>query len=94
VDRWVVGELHVDEFDDAGYLLSGATLAGESVGPVFAPASQAHVMARTAIAGIGGTVRILRSAAGGWVEIARYTDTGRYRMPGALGLDWAAAAAG
>jgi len=71
--------------------VSGATTDGESVGPTFAPARLAHLLARTAIAGIGGTVRILRSGAGGWVEVARYTDTGRSGVPGGLRLDWATA---
>jgi hypothetical protein len=61
------------------YVVSGATLDGDSIGPVFATARQAHAMARTAIAGIGGTVRVLRHTSDGWREIARYTDTGKRR---------------
>lgn len=65
---------------------------GESVGPTMVPAGKAHHIARTSIAGIGGTVRILRSAAGGWIEVARYTDTGRRRTLDGAGLDWAVVA--
>lgn len=39
-------------------------------------AAEAHAIARTAIAGVGGTVRILRNGDIGWQEVARYTDTG------------------
>jgi hypothetical protein len=64
---------------DAGhraYLVSGATLDGASIGPMFATAREAHDVARQAITGIGGTVRILRNLEG-WREVARYTDTGK-----------------
>ncbi len=88
---------------DAVYLVSGATLADESVGPLFAGAADAHRIARTSIAGLGGTVRILRSGDAGWIEVARYTDTGQYLGERGLNLaawlvvgedepvDWAAA---
>jgi hypothetical protein len=58
------------------YLVSGATLDDEPVGPLFLPAADAHDVARKTIAGIGGTVGILRDGEAGWVEVARYTDTG------------------
>jgi len=61
---------------DAAFLVSGATLADESIGPLFAGSLEAHRVARTAIAGVGGTVHILRDSPGGWLEVARYTDTG------------------
>jgi hypothetical protein len=63
---------------DAAFLVSGATLDDESVGPLYADAAEAHRLARTVIAGVGGTVRILRDSPGGWLEVARYTDTGQY----------------
>ncbi len=71
------------------YLVSGATLDGESVGPLFLTATEAHDVARKAITGIGGTVRILRDGDAGWVEVARYTDTGRYGGSRGWGIDWA-----
>jgi hypothetical protein len=61
---------------DAAFLVSGATLDDESIGPLFATAGEAHRIARTAIVGVGGTARILRDGVGGWREVARYTDTG------------------
>jgi hypothetical protein len=79
-----------DESGEASYLVSGATVDGESFGPSLVPAAEAHHIARTSITGIGGTVRILRSAGGGWVEVARYTDIGRRRTLDCDGLDWAA----
>jgi hypothetical protein len=63
---------------DLAFLVSGATLDNESVGPLYATAFEAHDLARKAIAGIGGTVRILRDSVAGWIEVARYTDTGQY----------------
>jgi hypothetical protein len=78
---------------EASYLVSGATLDGESVGPSLVPAATAHHMARISITGIGGTVRILRSAGGGWVEVAQYTDAGGRRTPDGAGSGWAAFAA-
>lgn len=61
---------------DAAYLVSGALLDDEPVGPLYATGDKAHLIARTAIAGVGGTVRILRGSPGGWLEVARYTDAG------------------
>ncbi|MER7280542.1 hypothetical protein ABT369_39495 [Dactylosporangium sp. NPDC000244] len=75
---------------DAAYLVSGATLTDESIGPLYATAVDAHRIARTAIAGPGGTVRILRGGEGGWIEVARYTDTGRHAAIRGLTIDWAA----
>ncbi len=71
------------------YLVSGATLDGESVGPLFLPSADAHAVARKTIAGIGGTVRILRDSDCGWLEVARYTDSGRHPAPRGMGIDWA-----
>ncbi|GAA2623895.1 hypothetical protein GCM10010399_64000 [Dactylosporangium fulvum] len=71
---------------EIAYLVSGARLDDESVGPLFASCAEAHVIARTAIAGVGGTVRILRDSDRGWVEVARYTDTGRYPAPDRFGF--------
>jgi hypothetical protein len=94
---------HQSVTDGPVYLVSGATLADESVGPLFATAADAHRIARTAIAGLGGTVRILRDSTGGWIEVARYTDTGQYLGERGINLaawlvvgedepvDWAAA---
>lgn len=79
--------------DEAAFLVSGATLDDESVGPLYVNSVEAHKLARTAIAGVGGTVRILRDGADGWREVARYTDTGQHaraRHPG-LGV-WIVAA--
>lgn len=82
-----------DEQQEAAYLVSGATLDDESVGPLYATAAEAHIIARTVIAGIGGTARILRDSADGWVEVARYTDTGQYASARGLGLGvWVIAA--
>lgn len=79
---------------DTAYLVSGMRLDDESIGPLFAAAVEAHAMARTAIAGVGGTVRILRDSADGWREVARYTDTGRYSNGRLTGLgSWAVIAA-
>src|ERR1700755_1405249 len=69
---------HLATGNDAAYLVSGALLTDESVGPLFTTAAEAHSLARTLIAGIGGTVRILRDGPAGWTEVARYTDTGLY----------------
>lgn len=78
---------------DAGYLICGATLDDESIGPRYTTAMEAHRLARTAIAGPGGTVRILRSGDTGWTEVARYTDTGRHlTRRRAAGDGWAVAA--
>lgn len=80
---------------DTAFLVSGATLDDESVGPLYATAAEAHRLARTAIAGVGGTVRILRDSVGGWLEVARYSDTGQYASSRRLGLGvWAVAAGG
>lgn len=75
---------------DAAFLVSGATLDDEPVGPLYAGAAEAHRIARTSIAGVGGTVRILRDSQGGWVEVARYTDSGRHVVRSGLTIDWAA----
>ena len=71
------------------FLVSGATLDGESVGPLFLPSAEAHDLARKAVAGVGGAVRILRDCDGGWVEVARYTDSGRHPSSRGMGIDWA-----
>lgn len=73
---------------DAAFLVSGATLGDEPVGPLYATAAEAHRIARTAIAGVGGTVRILRDSPDGWLEVARYTDTGRHRAARGIAVDW------
>lgn len=74
---------------DTAFLVSGATLDDESVGPLYAGAAEAHRLARTAITGVGGTVRILRDSVRGWLEVARYTDTGRHPARSGLTIDWA-----
>ncbi|GGM52511.1 hypothetical protein ACFFX1_55550 [Dactylosporangium sucinum] len=71
---------------DAAYLVSGVLLDDEPVGPLYATAAEAHRIARTAIAGVGGTVRILRDGPAGWIEVARYTDTGQYATSRRSGL--------
>jgi hypothetical protein len=76
----------------AAFLVSGATLDDESVGPLYATAAEAHLIARTTIAGVGGTVRILRDSPDGWLEVARYTDTGRHAAAQGVAIDWAAVA--
>lgn len=78
---------------EQAYLVSGALLDDESVGPLFATCAEAHTIARTAIARVGGTVRILRNGAGGWIEVARYTDTGRYSSGQTGTWSWAVIAA-
>lgn len=86
-------EPHSD-VEEAAYLVSGSLLDDESIGPLFATCAEAHTLARTAIAGVGGTVRILRNSADGWIEVARYTDTGRYSNGRITGLgSWAVIAA-
>jgi hypothetical protein len=76
------------------YLVSGVTLDDELVGPLYASCSEAHTVARTAIATMGGTARILRSSDAGWVEVARYTDTGMHSRGLGGGLaSWAVVAA-
>lgn len=64
------------EPDDRTYLVSGALLDDEPVGPVYVSCAEAQTLARTVIARVGGTARILRNGDDGWVEVARYTDTG------------------
>lgn len=75
---------------DAAFLVSGATLDDEPVGPLWATSMEAHRIARTAIAGIGGVVRILRDGVKGWTEVARYTDSGRRTTRSGLTINWAA----
>jgi hypothetical protein len=74
---------------DAAFLVSGATLDDAPVGPLYATSVDAHRIARTAIASVGGTVRILRCEGGGWCEVARYTDTGRHATRSGISIDWA-----
>lgn len=86
---WRTVEVMDEPQADAAYLVSGATLDDEPVGPLYADAADAHRIARTAIAGVGGTVRILRDSPAGWLEVARYTDTGRFRAHGAgMSVNW------
>lgn len=76
-------ELMHEPFPDTSrptYLVSGARMDGMPVGPAFAPVLEAHAVARTSIAGIGGTVDVWRYTALGWVAVARYTDTGERRV--------------
>lgn len=75
---------------DAAFLVSGATLDDESIGPLWASCADAHRLARTVIAKVGGTVRILRNGPGGWFEVARYTDTGRHSSGSGMAVNWAA----
>lgn len=78
---------------DSAYLVAGLLLDDEPVGPVYVSCSEAQTVARAAIATFGGTARILRSGDNGWVEVARYTDTGSYSGGSSSGLvSWAAVA--
>lgn len=81
------------EPDDSTYQVTGALLTDERVGPLYASCAEAQTLARAAIATVGGTARILRQSDDGWVEVARYTDTGVFSR-GAGGLvTWAVVAA-
>lgn len=71
----------MDPTADVVYLLSGATRAGDAIGPIFAVGLDAHALARRSLAPIGGTVRLLRPSDDGWREVARYTDGGQYPHP-------------
>lgn len=80
----------MDEHRNDAFLVSGLRLDDTPVGPLYADCTEAHAVARTSIAGIGGTARILRSSDGGWVEVARYTDTGMHSGGRGVGLgSWA-----
>lgn len=84
----------MDEHRNEAFLVSGVRLDDTPVGPLYADCTEAHATARTSIGGIGGTARILRSSDGGWVEVARYTDTGMHSSGRSMGLgSWAATAA-
>lgn len=66
----------MDADQATAYLVSGTTLDDETIGPLHATAMEAHRLARTAIAKAGGTACILRDSPAGWLEVARYTDSG------------------
>jgi hypothetical protein len=69
----------MDEHHAGAFLVSGVRRDDTPVGPLYATSADAHDVARKAITGVGGAVRILRDGDAGWVEVARYTDTGGTR---------------
>lgn len=78
---------------EQGYMVAGLLLDDEPLGPLYATCAEAQTVARTAIAKMGGTARILRSSDAGWVEVARYTDTGVHSTGLGRVATWAVIAA-